>query len=351
MITITKRGPVYLTNKSDFILCNRPGIVVESIKDCETTICVNSSIENPYTISHASKGTLVSFFSISRKEISNNLAILDKAWFVDFERAYFLCTLNQLDGYESIRGNQTISDIIYNLSNLKEQHFQELDKDYAYTFSLDSKGKLKLIYLWDIECQRYISPLSKLWITPDFCIPQKYIVKKDGISKQLTDSQMRMPLVDCYSGVKLIDGKPLLITIYCDQTVYTIRVMTRLDFSINKIRNSAPGKFEALLLARLKGENTVEYEKRYFTEKELQEFNIRIKLGFNKFKEEIYQKSVLRNWVCFPDKIYNTIRLGDIIDSKLSVEEKQDTACKAIKSCTKGWRKKALFDFCRSYIF
>jgi hypothetical protein len=346
MITITKRGPVYLNSKDGkSCICNRPGIVVESVKDDETTICVNTTIQNPYTISYASEGTPFSFFSVSRKKL--RVEYIEKAWFIDFERAYFLCALNQLDGFLNIRNETPIGDII--LKNLNESDFQELDRDYAYTFLLDGKNNLKLIYIWDIECQQFISPMSQLWKVPYFS-PTNFIVKKDGNTFPLTETQMKNPLVECNCGITLKNSKPLLVTIYCKGTIYTIRVMTKTDFKINKIRNSAPGKYEALLLAKLKGDDTADYETRYFTKRELDEFHNQVKLGFRKFREEIYQKSVLRNWVCFPDKIYNTIRLGDIIDSNLSCEGKQESACKAIKNCVKGWRKKALFDFYKSYV-
>lgn len=353
MITVTKRGPIYLDkNNNNTIVCNRPGIVIESVKDNGTNICIDPSIKNPYTISYASEGTLISFFSVYKKKIKKE--IIDQAWFVDFKRAYFLSTLTQLDGYHSFRKeNIEIGDIIFKKSKISEIHFQNLDSDYAYTFLLTKDGLLKLIYLWDIECQEYINPMSPLWKVPSFCISSKFVVKKDGICNDLNEKQMAKPLHDCFypnCGVKLFVDNPILITIYSKQIVYAIRVLTWVDYSINKIKNSAPEKFTALWLALLKGEDTREFEKRFFTQREIIDFQKRLENGFKKFKEEIYTKAVLRNWVCFPDKLYNTIRLGDIIDSNLSIQDKQDSACAAIKGCIRGWRKQALFEFYKEYV-
>ena len=346
MITVTKRGKVYLNSESGrLVVCNRPGIVVEYVKEFQTTICVNKNIQNAYTISHASQGTLVSFFSIDRNFISDD--IIDQAWFIDFRKAYFLCTLTQLDGYLNHIGTNEIGNLIFN--NLNESYFQQLDPTFAYTFSVNCRGLLKIVYIWDIKDQKYISPLSSKWKIPQFCKVNDFIVKKNGIEDKLTKSQLKQPLIECCDGIKLIHDQPLVITIYCGNIVYSIRLLTKLDSRINKMRNSAPGKFEALLLARLKGDDTFYFERKHFTDKELKSFEMRIEKGVEKFKDEIYQKAALKQWVCFPDKIYNTIRLGDIIDSELSVTEKQDKAIVAIKDCTKGWKKKALFDFYQNY--
>lgn len=197
--------------------------------------------------------------------------------------------------------------------------------------------------------QSYIPPTSPYWKVPYFCESPSFIIKRDGHMNKITKEQMKQPLEDSNSGIRLINGMPLLVTIYCGNVIYPIRVLTKVDSKINKMRNSASNKYEALLLARFKNEDTREFEKRYFTTTMLKNFDNDVISGFNKFKQEIYEKAVLRNWVCFPDKIYNTIRLGDIIDSNLSIEDKQKKACDLIKECTKGWKKDALFEFYKNY--
>lgn len=342
MITVTKKGAVYL---DDFIICNRPGVVVECVKESPTKIIVNKEIQNPYTVSYASQGTLISFFSVDRNYIDDNT--LEQAWFIDYNRAYFLCTQTQLDGYLNYIDNKEIGKMI--LTCLSETDFQQLDNNYAYTFLINSRGRLKILYIWDICKQIYIPPTFKEWKLPKFLDTLPFIVTKSGNFGKISKAQMTKPLIEHINGIALNNGKPLLVTIYNGHTIYPIRVLTKIDYKINKLLNSAPSKYEALLLAKLKNEDTHEFERRFFTAQEFANFNLGILNGFEKFKTEIYEKTVMRNWVCFPDKIYNTIRLGDIIDSKLRIEEKQQKACDSIKECTKGWKKDALFDFWQNY--
>jgi len=346
MISITKRGLIYLkTNDYEKIICNRPGIVAEVVYDWENAVGVSEAIRNPYTISYATEGTPLSFFSIRKKGLSEDT--LNMAWFMDFDRAYFLVSLTRIDGYLSHwTYDKPFGELI--LKRLKEESFQKLDRDYAYTFLLQNSG-LKIVCIWDIECQQFIPPTSKLWKTPEFCKPLNFIVKRGGIQEELSEEQKMHPLTNI--GVELYVGKPLLVTIYCKDTIYLIRVMTRSDMYVNRIRNRAVDKYEALLIARFEDEDTSDYEERYFTKHEIETFNSKLEKGFKTFKDEIYRKSVLNNWIRFPDKIYNTIRLGDILNKKgTSYVEKQNQACEAIKGCTRGWEVKALFEFYKEYV-
>ena len=344
MISITKRGQVYI---DDTIICNRPGIVPESVYEYEVVIGVNPSITNPYTVSYATEGTLISFFSVERKHLDKSM--LDKAWFLDFHKAYFLCTLSRLDGHLSHWTDmRKFGDIL--LSKFTESQFQNLG-NYAWTFVLSEKERvptLKLMYMWDALEQRYICPTEFRWSVPKFCEPCNFIKTHHGESKQLTETQLTYPLFG--DDIYLKTNYPILICIYCDDVIYPIRVLTKIDKIVTKMRNRSTNKFEALMLARYKMEDTIDLEHRYFTKDELDDFEKRLDEGFNRFKNKIYEKDVLRNWTRFPDKIYNTIRLGDILDKSVSCTEKQHEAVEAIKKCTKGWKKKALFEFYKVYV-
>jgi len=351
MINLSKMGEVYI---EDTIICNRPGIVIECVKEHDSYVCVNNTIQNVYTMSYATQGTLVSFFSAPRKLL--NKATMEQAWFIDFERAYFLCTLNDVNGEHLFLGKTTMNNIL--LSKGSESDFQDLNHDFAYTFLVTHNFNLRLIYIWDIVSQKYVPPTSSEWKIPKFCDCDsgEYVIKKNGTIGELTENQMTRPLFDHMGdkSVKVVTGKPLLISIYCGDKIYPVRVLTKTDMNNNKLLNSTPSKFHSLLLAKFKTDDRFEFSlndfiKQHFTKEEFIDFEKRVALGFERFKFEIYSKTVLRNWICFPDKLYNTIRLGDIIDSNLTYEEKVQKAFEEVKKCTKGWRKKALFEFYNVY--
>jgi hypothetical protein len=343
MITITKRGQVFLDKK---IICNRPGITAEAIYDCETKIGVSKNIKNPYTISLATQGTLLSFFSVNKKGLSKE--DLDAAWFIDYQRAYFLSTLNDLNGHLSKWSNDnTFGDILLNMTI--DDSFISLDSDYSWTFLIEPNYKrLVLVCLWDIECQEFIPPSSPLWKSPKFCELPVFLKNENGIVSSLKEEQKSQPLTE--HDVPLTYGKPLLVTIYCGEEIFTIRAMTHNDMIVNKMRNRSIDKFVALLVARFKEEDTTIFENRYFTFGEITRFNSMLRRGILQFKTEIFQKAEMKKWICFPDKIYNIIRLGDILDENISCREKQNKALIELKKCTKGWKIKALYQFYKVYM-
>ena len=342
MITLNKRGQIYLNNQ---IICNRPGVTIEIIREYDTKIGVSKTIKNPYTISIANEGIPISFFSVKKKELTKD--DLDAAWLIDYNKAYFLSTLNNLNGYKSQSANKEFIDIVSNIAS--EEMFLNLDQDYAWTFLLDPYvGKLIIICIWDVECQQFIHPSSPLWKVPNFCETPFFLKNENGITEKLTKTQKTAPLDGC--DVKVITGQALLVTIYCEDEIFTIRVMTWNDMVVSKIKSRSVDKFDALLIAKCKEEDTTLFEDRHFTNKEIKHFNSCLRKGILQFKKEIYQKSFLKRRIRFPEKIYNTIRLGDIIDENTSYVEKQDKAWNELKKCTRGWKIKALYEFYKMYM-
>lgn len=141
---------------------------------------------------------------------------------------------------------------------------------------------------------------------------------------------------------------PLLVTIYSDM-IYSIRVISKNDMITMKIKSRSTDKYMALLIAHFKNENIDTFLHNNFTKQEIVYFNTCLSQGYERFKYDIYKKCQ-HKWVQFPDKIFNTIRLGDILMSKLSVEEKQVKAIEELKRCTFSWKIKALYEFYNFYM-
>lgn len=348
MLTILKSGQILLKDK---IVCNRPGPIVDVIMEEGTNFNISPNIKNPYTVSIASQGILLSFYAIKKKLLQDY--DIDLAWFVDFEYAYFLSTSNSIDGYNCYwNENIPFGKIFTHIAD--ESHFQQLDKTTAWTFFLDlATMTLTLSYVWNSDIMQFIIP-SK-WNVPKFCNEPKFIVEKNGKFENMSVEEKMTPIIihdKLETKQCLVMNCPLLVTIYSSpQNVYNIRIISKTDMLLLKIKSRSIDKYIALLIAKFKDENIEMFINNNFTIDEINMFDNALNSGFEEFKNDIYKKVVLHKWVQFPDKIFNTIRLGDIIiDKTISVEEKYEKAVEELKKCTFGWKLKALYEFYKFYM-
>lgn len=339
MLSIIKTGQILL---DDQVVCNRPGLVIDVVVDDGSKFNVSPMITNPYTISIASQGILLSFYSIKKKLLTEY--DIDLAWFVDYEYAYFLSTSDKIDGYVCYwEEGHTFGNIF--LSIAKEQEFQALDKNNAYIFLLDTFKTITLSYLYNRNRNNFIVP-SK-WSVPHFCNTPKFIVEQfnDNQQRALTNEEKTTPLL-FDKGITI--NMPLLVTIYSD-SLYNIRIISKNDMATIKIKSRSTDKYMALLIAHFKNENINTFVHNNFTKQEISTFNTCLLEGYERFKYDIYKKCQ-HKWVQFPDKIFNTIRLGDILMSNLTIEEKQNKAIEELKKCTFSWKLKALYEFYKIYM-
>lgn len=373
MMNIIKTGQILLQSKIDQsckVVCNRPGLVIDVVVDDGTKFSVSPMITNPYTISVASQGILLSFYSIKKKLLTEY--DIDLAWFVDYEYAYFLSTSDKIDGYVCYwEEGHTFGDIFLSIAN--ESEFQGLDKNNAYIFFLDISKTITLSYVYqrsnpldkscDQEDQRS-NPEGKLdkscssgqfivpskWQVPRFCNIPKIICDQfvENPQRKLTVDEKTTPLLFNEGINQQTINMPLLVTIYSDM-IYSIRVISKNDMITMKIKSRSTDKYMALLIAHFKNENIDTFLHNNFTKQEIVYFNTCLLEGYERFKYDIYKKCQ-HKWVQFPDKIFNTIRLGDILMSKLSVEEKQVKAIEELKRCTFSWKIKALYEFYKFYM-
>jgi hypothetical protein len=381
MLSIIKTGQILLHDQSkilkladplkgdqslfpnDKVVCNRPGIVIDVVVDDGTKFAVSPMITNPYTISIASQGILLSFYSIKKKMLSEY--DIDLAWFVDYEYAYFLSTSDKIDGYICYwKEGDTFGDIF--LSITKEEEFQGLDKNNAYIFLLDTNKTITLSYLYKSCDGNFIIP-SKCNV-PKFCNTPKFISEQfiENSQRKLTTEEKTTPLLfnqsqalppglqglTTGSGARLQGLRsvnlPLLVNIYSDM-IYCIRIISKNDMITMKIKSRSTDKYMALLIAHFKNENIDTFLHNNFTKQEITTFNTCLLEGFERFKYDIYKKCQ-HKWVQFPDKLFNTIRLGDILMSKLTIEEKQVKSIEELKRCTFSWKLKALYEFYKFYM-
>ena len=328
-ISVLKRGPIMY---NDRIICNRIGPTPEVVKEDGEQIGVQTL--NSYTISRASPGILLSFFSIQGELSEENK---EMKWFSRGDRHYFLTTSTKLDGWKSSwKGHSTFGTII------KQDHAASLNPYYAWTFFLSfATGKYVISTVWDIDNQCFITPNK--WNVDDKLMPTFLTYSIGTLSPNCTDTIIN-------TGIPIKIGEPLIVMIYCGSTIKTVKVFSKEDVYMSIIMARSTDKYEALLIAMFKGEKTGYFEKKKFTPQELYQFRDRCKRGKQRFLAQIYEKDKLKKYVFFPDKLYNCISLGDILaDQTLTVVEKQKLAWSKLLECGKHKQRFKIQAICAFY--
>lgn len=384
---IDKRGfiSVQSTNK---IVCNRMGLTPEMIVNYGDYIQINT--KNTYTVSKMSPGIILSFFSIDLKEMSPIPdSISDLIWFQENDRAYFLSTLNKIDGWKVFwKGYAPFGEI------LSKKYLMSLNPKYAWTFFLHNKPLMKkpeytLSLLWDIDNQIFITPDKwPEYLNPDW---KKKTLKEDIFNIGSNTSQIfkcnnselqylsattkfsqytfsfpnwiqfkydnqscksitqRVISVSKNDGISVELGVPLLVTIYNGDQIFTCKIIIKDDVQIRIISNRSHDKYEALLIAMFRNENTSYFENKYFTADELLQFDEKLKNGKRLFYKQIFEKVVMKKYIQFPDKLYNTIQLGEILSANMTCTVKQEKAWLYLTEC-RGWKTCAISAFYSHYV-
>ena len=149
--------------------------------------------------------------------------------------------------------------------------------------------------------------------------------------------------------VRINVNEPLLCTIYAGDKLYTVKIIAKEDLQILQICSRSSDKFEALTIAVLHNEDTSYYQNTFFTPSEIYNFYDRLKRAKSRFFGQIYQKVVNKEFVKFPDKIFNTIAMGQILISNMTCVQKQDYIWNELCQC-RGKRVCAITTFYSIYI-
>lgn len=370
-MNIDRRGFISINNR---IVCNRMGLTPEMTINYGDGIQINT--KNYYTVSKMSPGIVLSFYSVDVREITNK-NLLDLSWFQEGTRVYFLSTLNKIDGWRAFwKGRPPFGEM------LSKKYLASLSHQYAWTFFLLNESNAKstrytLSLLWDIENQIFITPdkwpkylnpewkEKTTWSEKIFLVVNnelKYISAAtkwqqykfslpdfEKIPVQSTATTPRIINVVKKGGVPVELGAPLLITIYNGDQIFTCKIIVRDDIQIGIISNRSQDKFEALLIARFRGEDTTYFEKKYFTTEELIRFEERLKIGKKIFFKQIFEKVIMKKYITFPDKIYNTLQLGKILSAPICCGNKQEEAWSQLQKC-RGWKTCAVSSFYLHYV-
>lgn len=364
MLKLDKIGTISFSNK---IVCNRASMTPEMFFSANTKI----SVKYPtYTISKMTKGILLSFFSIPGK--------FDQAWFIHNERSYFLSSLNKIDGHLSYwKGNKPFGEI------LNKDYLMALDTRYAWTFFLCFETlKYTLMTLWDILDSTFIHPenwpkfldSNKWWssktsaekifkcdgrelnflaaLKKKFVPEEAKLTYPEWIKSQYESCNHSFPtnvISESDEGIPVLLNEPMLITLYYGNQIFTVKIIAKEDVLLQMIAGRSQDKYEALFIAIMRGEDTSHFEEKYFTPNELYTFEERLKRGKKIFFKQIFEKDVLKKYTIFPDKIYNTIHLGAILNTNKSFQDKQHQAWTELTRC-RGWRSCAILSFYETYM-
>jgi len=365
MLKLDKIGTI--SNLQDKIVCNRTSLTPEVFFPANSKIRVNYP---SYTVSKMTKGILLSFYSIPGK--------FDQAWFYINERSYFLSSLNKIDGHTSYwKGNKPFGEI------LNKDYLMALDTRYAWSFFLCfDNHKFTLMTLWDILDGAFIHPdkwpkyldSNKWWSTKTSAekifkcdgrelnflaaLKKKSISENEKLSypewiKSENSIASTFPPANVISeetiGIPVLINEPMLITLYYGNQIFTVKIIAKEDVQLQMIACRSQDKYEALFIAIMRGEETRHFEEKYFNPGELYNFEERLKRGKKLFFKQIFDKDVLKKYTIFPDKIYNTIHLGAILNSNKTFQEKQNQAWTELTRC-RGWRSCAILSFFETYM-
>lgn len=353
----------------DKVVCNRMSMTPEMTFSAGEKICINT--ENTFTVSKMSEGTILSFYSVQGE--------IDGSWFAHEGKSYFLSTLTRIDGHNSFwKGNKSFGEL------LNKNYLMTLDTKYAWSFFLYYKTKqYVLLNLWDILDCVFITPdkwpkyvdnskwsLKSVNISDDiFKFNNKELNFLSALTKKKIPENQKLLYPDWIklhigknqpsdldnvisrddNGIKINLNLPILVTIYCGSEIFTVKIMTKEDVTMQLISSRSQDKYEALFIAIIRKEDTKHFENKYFTLSELYNFEEKIKNGKKKFFKQIFEKDVLKKYITFPDKIYNTVHLGSILNSNRSFQEKQYCAWEELIKC-RGWRMCALSTFYEVYV-
>lgn len=336
------------------VVCNRIGLTPEITKHIGEDLVPN--IENSFTVSKLARGTLLSFFAVD--------GIHDSAWFVESDLqpvSYFLSTSTKLDGYSSFwKSKPQFGTIMESLRDHTEVY------GYAWTFFLSyDTHTYTLSTVWDIENQTFLLPIDwpKYFSQPAWVVEYYNPLFNQNVKQIEFKSPNSLNINFGYDKkINLVLGEPLLFTIYCGDKVKTLKIISKEDSLLSVINSRSKDKYEALLIAKFKNEDTTYFEKLKFTPFEITRFYIKFKSARSVFFKEINDKLISNAYVTFPTDLFKGIKLGFILSKARNLIDKDPQNCSVyvnaardeawgeLTKCTKSWKILAVSAFYHHYM-
>lgn len=277
--------------------------------------------DKTWTVSVANNGTSVRIFSISRITWSN-MANRPAYWKCDAERVYFMATFRNIDGhnrnwgtkkstfgkmFESIVGEQGINGILSMTSG-----------DLCLSFFIRHPDN----DLYDeVKTPQVILTIGWNSATNEYVCPFEMDVKPVDVD-----------LPDRVTGnVELVDGRPLLVTIYHrDGSITSCKYITQHDEYLRRFRCRTHNRFASLFTVEqlclhhevkdptLRAEFDVAIKQ--FTDQELEAYCLAVAAGRQRLFDDIRHK-MNGAYVVFPQKLYVLCKIKETMSRGTSVEE------------------------------
>lgn len=350
------------------IVSRRIGLTPEFVVPTGSKVKITTNLS--YSVSEMEKGSLLSFYSVPSS------VQMSKSWFHENGRSYFLSTIDKIDGHTAFwKGFETFGKMF------DREYLKALDHRYSWSFFVyyRTAKKIDLVLLWDIVTQSFVFPtewpsyLQDRWTNrkntdrpfrPDKleldylgaltrlsnfgvnkCEWKVLTPAKPGVYSNIGPS---IPFTVVTDGVLV--NRPLMVTLYCGNKLFTCKLVTKEDQIIQTMASRSSDKFEALLIARFRNEDTTLFEEQQFTKQEITSFNLALVQAKNTFYKQIKEKAI-GLYIKFPDVMYSRLGLGAIINNRLlNVSEKQTLAWSKLVTSRGSYKSVAVVEFYSHYV-